>query len=121
MPKGICHCDFHSSNLLFLNGKFNALVDFDDANRTFLLFDLAALIEPFVPSFRLDTWDRFDEQDNVLDYRGTKKTIAEYSKDRALKGIEKKHLFDVYNLSILFDAIWHFERGDADDFYEKKG
>lgn len=119
LPKGICHCDFHSSNVLFLDGKFNALVDFDDANRTFLLFDLAALIEPFIPSYRWDTWDRFDGHDDVLDYRGAKKTIAEYSKYRVLRSIEKKHLFDVYKLSILLDAVWYFKRGDANEFYEK--
>ncbi len=40
LPKGICHCDFHFSNVLFTKGKFSALIDFDDANYTFLTFDL---------------------------------------------------------------------------------
>ena len=33
--------------------------------------------------------------------------------------IEKKHLFDVYKLSIMIDSIWNYERGGAEDFYEK--
>lgn len=51
LPKGICHCDFHFSNALFKNGRLSALIDFDDANYTFLMFDLAWLINPFMPSF----------------------------------------------------------------------
>jgi homoserine kinase type II len=45
LPKGICHCDFHFSNVLFKDSKFNALLDFDDANYTFLMFDLVGLVE----------------------------------------------------------------------------
>jgi len=33
---------------------------------------------------------------------------------------EKKYLFDVFKLSILFDCIWFFERGDVEDFFEKR-
>jgi Ser/Thr protein kinase RdoA (MazF antagonist) len=36
LPRGICHCDFHFSNLLFQDGELVALLDFDDANHTFL-------------------------------------------------------------------------------------
>jgi homoserine kinase type II len=42
LPNGICHCDFHFSNVLFKDGKFKALIDFDDANYTYLMFDLVA-------------------------------------------------------------------------------
>ncbi len=45
---------------------------------------------------------------------------AEYMKHRPLRPIEKRHLFDVYKLSILFDCIWFFERGEVNDFYEKR-
>ncbi len=120
LPKGICHCDFHFSNILFKNGEFNALIDFDDANYTYTTFDLICLIEPFISSFTWKTWDKFKPTDNVLNLKKTKKIISEYQKYRPLNNIEKKYLFDVYKLSILIDCIWYFERGNAKDFYEKR-
>jgi len=120
LPKGVCHCDFHFSNVLFLNGKFNALIDFDDANYTFLIFDLVSLVEPFVPSFRHYNWYEHKVTDNVFDFRETKLIVSEYEKYRPLNNNEKRHIFDVYKLSFLFDCIWYFERGDAKDFFEKR-
>lgn len=118
--KGICHCDFHFSNVLFKNDKFNALIDFDDANYTFLVFDLVCLINPFTPEFDWNTWKKYKKNDNVFDFGETRKVISEYSKYRPLDNNEKKYLFDVFKLSILFDCIWFFERGDVEDFFEKR-
>jgi len=111
LPKGICHCDFHFSNVLFKDGKFNALLDFDDANYTFLMFDLVGLIES--AAWRHD-------KDEVLDFSEARKVLSEYMRHRCLNNNEKRHLFDVYKLSILFDCVWYFERGDTTDFYEKR-
>jgi Ser/Thr protein kinase RdoA (MazF antagonist) len=120
LPKGICHCDFNFSNVLFLNNRFNALIDFDDANYTFLIFDLAGLINPFKKSFEWNTWSNFEEDKNVFNFREAPKTVSEYMKYRGLTKEEKRHLFDVFKLSIMFDCIWYFERGNARDFYEKR-
>ncbi len=120
LPKGVCHCDFHFSNVLFKNNKFVSLIDFDDANFTYLAFDLVSLIEPFKPSFNWKTWKKFKINDDVLDFEKTKKIIEGYSKYRKLEKIEKKHLFDIYKLSFLIDCVWKFERGDYKDFYEKR-
>jgi Ser/Thr protein kinase RdoA (MazF antagonist) len=120
LPKGVCHCDFHFSNVLFTNGKFNALIDFDDANYTFLTFDLAALIDPVVWSFDHNTWPDFKTGEPILDFREARKIISEYMKHRPLRVVEQKHLFDVLKLSILFDCIWRFARGDAEGFFERR-
>src|SRR4030095_12494401 len=120
LPKGVCHCDFHFSNVLFTNNKFNALIDFDDANYTFLVYDLAALINPFVKSFEWDTWTNFKKDENVFDFAEARKTVSEFIKYRPLNDSEKKHLFDVFKLSIMFDCIWYFKRGNVKDFYEKR-
>ncbi|MCK5026614.1 MAG: homoserine kinase [Nanoarchaeota archaeon] len=120
LPKGICHCDFYFSNVLFKDDKFNALIDFDDANYTYSLYDLTCLIEPFVPSFNWNTWDRFKITDKVFNFKETKKVVHEYMRFRQLNNNEKKHLFDVYKLSILIDCVWYFKRGKAKDFYEKR-
>lgn len=120
LPKGICHCDFHFSNVLFKNGKFNALIDFDDANYTFLSWDLICLIEPFKSTFDWNTWNKFKSTDNVFDFKQPKKVVTEYMKYRHLNSTEKKYLFDIYKLSILMDCVWYFKRGNANDFFEKR-
>jgi len=111
LPKGVCHCDFHFSNVLFKDGAFHALLDFDDANYTFLMFDLVGLIESAA-------WHH--ERNETLDFGEARKVLSEYMRHRSLNDNEKRHLFDVYKLSILFDSVWFFKRGDAADFYEKR-
>lgn len=120
LPRGICHCDFHFSNVLFKNGKFNALIDFDDANYTYLTYDLAALIDPFKPTFTWDTWSNFGKDENVFNFEGARKIVSKYVRYRPLNNNEKKYLFDVYKLSIMLDCIWYFGRGGANDFYERR-
>jgi homoserine kinase type II len=111
LPKGICHADFHFSNVIFNNGEFSALLDFDDANYTYLLFDLVGLIESWA-------W-RYDK-DEIINFKEAKKIVLEYTKHRPLKTVEKEHLFDVYKLCIFIDCVWFFERGEIEDFYEKR-
>lgn len=111
LPKGICHCDFHFSNVLFKGDRFNALIDFNDANYTFLMFDLVGLIESAA-------WRR--DKDKALNFDEARKTLSEYMEYRPLNNNEKRHLFDLYKLSILFDCVWYFGRGDAIGFYEKR-
>lgn len=120
LPKGICHCDFHPSNILFNNGDLTALLDFDDANYTYLIYDLATLIDPFLPSFTWQTWSHFAKEACVFDFREAIETILEYDRYRPLSRNEKWFLFDVYKLSILFDSIWYYARGNSKDFYEKR-
>lgn len=120
LPRGVCHCDFHSSNVLFKNGEFKALIDFDDANYTYLSYDLAALLNPFVRSFKWDTWFNFGKDEDIFDFGEAQETVAEYIKHRVLSSVEKEHLFDVFKLSIMFDCVWYYDRGDAEDFFEKR-
>jgi Ser/Thr protein kinase RdoA (MazF antagonist) len=118
--KGICHCDFHYLNLLFKDGEITALLDFDDANETYLTFDLAYMLRPFLPAFEWNTWNQFDSTDNILDFTTARTAVSEYSMVRPLAEQEKRHLFDVLKLSILVDCLWYFERGDVTDFFEKR-
>jgi Ser/Thr protein kinase RdoA (MazF antagonist) len=110
LPKGICHCDFHFSNVLFQDDEFVALLDFDDANYTYLQFDLVGLIEYWA-------WHHTAE---MLDLEKAREVVHMYMKHRKLSPLEQLHLFDVYKLSILFDCVWYFARGDTCDFYEKR-
>src|SRR5438067_1872659 len=72
------------------------------------------------PPFDWDTWSRFRQDENVLDFREARKTVQEYSRYRPLGKNEQHHLFDVFKLTILFDCIWRFHRGAGHDFYEKR-
>ncbi len=116
LPKGICHCDFHFSNVLFEENeageasKLVALLDFDDANYTYLQFDLVGLMEYWA----------WPHTANSLDMVRARRVVQTYMKHRPLPLIEQRHLYDVYKLSILFDCVWYFGRGGADDFYEKR-
>jgi len=109
LPKGICHCDFHPSNLLFRSGRLVALLDFDDANYTFLTFDLVNLVDYWL-------WP----PDGELDFAEAREVLRQYEKHRKLNASERKHLYDVYKLQILVDCLWFFERGGAADFREKR-
>jgi len=110
LPKAICHCDFHFSNVLFNGNKLVALLDFDDANYTFMQFDLVGLIEYWA-------WEDTAE---TLDLQKARTVVQEYMRHRPLPAIEQHHLFDVYKLSILFDCVWYFERGTSAHFREKE-
>jgi len=110
LPKGICHCDFHFSNVLFQDDQFVGLIDFDDANYTYLTFDLVCLIDSW-------TWPFCSK---TLNSEQACEIVQAYQMHRPLGTLEKWHLFDVHKLSILFDCIWYFNRGSGDDFYERK-
>lgn len=86
------------------------LIDFDDANYTYLGFDLVGLIE---------TW-AWPHQADGLNFDQARWIVESYEGWRPLSLIERHHLFDLHKLSILFDAVWYFGRGGADDFYEKR-
>ena len=110
LPKGICHCDFHFSNVLFQGDEFVALLDFDDANYTYLQFDLVGLMEYWAwPNTR-----------DLLDLAAAREVAQVYGQHRPLPSVEQEHLFDVYKLSILYDCVWYFSRGSAHDFREKR-
>ncbi|MFN2227658.1 MAG: homoserine kinase [Anaerolineae bacterium] len=110
LPRGICHCDFHFSNVLFHGDEFAALIDFDDANRTFLPFDLVGLIEAWA-------WPHTSD---ALDLAEARRVVQAYCEHRPLAPTEQWHLYDVYKLSILFDCVWFFSRWEGDGFYEKR-
>ncbi|MBT5875131.1 MAG: phosphotransferase [Candidatus Latescibacteria bacterium] len=109
IPKGICHCDFDLSNLLFHGDRLTALLDFDDANYTYQSFDLVHLVESHA-------WPHGGEYDRIKACR----VIREYQRNRAMDPLEIRHFFDVCKLSILVDSLWFFDRGRLPDFNEKR-
>jgi homoserine kinase len=108
-PKGICHCDYHYTNLLFRGDEFVALIDFDDANRTYTQFDLVCLIEYWA-------WPRAER----IDLERARRIAQAYAKHRPMSAIEQECMYDVYKLSILFDCVWYFDRGTVEGCLERR-
>jgi homoserine kinase type II len=44
LPKGVCHGDVNPTNFLYLHRKLSAVLDFDQASYTWLLYDVAQLV-----------------------------------------------------------------------------
>lgn len=110
LPTGICHGDFHLSNVLFRDDEFVALLDFDDANITYLPFDLVGLVEYWA----------WPDRAARLDLTRARDVVQEYENHRPLSAIERRHLYDVYKFSILLDCVWYFERGAVEASREKR-
>lgn len=108
LRKGICHTDLHYTNILYRGIKLSALLDFDDANYTYQVFDIVGLVDGWA-------W-RFEEP---FDLKQARKIVSAYQEHRRLTAVERRYLFDVYKLSILIDCLWFYERGSGDHFYEQ--
>lgn len=120
LPMSVCHCDWTADNLLFENGRVCAVLDFDNANYTYTCFDLAYMLEPWKDGFAHDTWQKFARGASVLDLSKAIPLLRAYENIRPLMESERAHLFDVQKLGILVDCLWFFDRGGAQDFYERR-
>ncbi|MGI6664271.1 MAG: phosphotransferase [Christensenellaceae bacterium] len=118
--RGICHCDYTDTNILYRGNEIHALLDFDDANETYLFFDIISFINFFAPSFSHATWIQSDEHTDILDFSQAKMFLPLFEKTLPIPALDKMHLYDILKLSILFDAVWYFKRGASNDFYEKR-
>lgn len=119
LPKGLCHCDFDTSNVLWRNGDLVCLIDYDVACISNFILDIALLGNPFIQEFEWDTWENFPENSQPITLSQMKDVIGSYSKHRILADSEKLHLFDAVRLSILIDCLWFFDRGVEGSFFEK--
>lgn len=95
LPKGICHCDSNPSNFLYTDGKLSAVLDFDQASYTWLLYDVAQMIYWW-------TWP--NKGDIQLDKSSD--LVAHYETVRKLSDDERCHLFDVLKLVHLVGIGW---------------
>lgn len=95
LPMGVCHCDSNPSNFLYTDGKLSAVLDFDQASYTWLLYDVAQMIYWW-------TWP--NKSDIQLDK--SKDLVAQYEVVRTLSDDERRHLFDVLKLVHLVGIGW---------------
>lgn len=120
MTTGVCHCDFYFTNILYRGDEVRALLDFDDANETYLFFDIVSFIDFFVPGFNHETWSGFEKDAEILDFALAKKVLRVFEQVLEIPQTDKKHLYDILKLGILTDCIWYYARGNADDFFERR-
>lgn len=120
LEQGVCHCDFHYTNVLYRGDEVAALLDFDDANETWLYFDIVSEIDFFRPGFDHDSWASFAPEADVVDLNQAREYVAVYEQVRPIPALDRAHLFDILKLGILVDCIWYFDRGALPDFYEKR-
>lgn len=117
---GVCHCDFHYTNILYIGDSISALLDFDDANETYLYFDIVSAIDFFRAGFDHESWPRFEPQADIVDLAQARACLAEFERHHAIPALDRAHLFDILRLGILIDCIWYFDRGEPHDFFEKR-
>lgn len=101
MPKGTVHGDTNPTNFLYSNGQVSAVLDFDQASYTHLLYDLANLIYWW-------TWPNKGD----VDFDRTRTLIASYETVRQLSETEKSHLFDMLKLCICVGIGWFIYEAD---------
>lgn len=97
LPEGVCHCDINPSNFLYKNSSVSAVLDFDQASYTWLLYDVAQMIYWW-------TWPNNGE----IELKKTRDLVAHYESVRQLEAEEKRHLFDVLKLVHLVGIGWSF-------------
>jgi homoserine kinase type II len=102
LPKGVCHCDTNRSNFLYKDGKLAAVLDFDQASYTWLLYDVAQMIYWW-------TWPNKGD----IQFDKSRDLVAQYETVRKLSDEEKDRLFDVLKLVHLVGIGW----GLADDSF----
>lgn len=109
LSKGIVHGDLDPSNIIFEKDKIKAIIDFDDSNYTYLVFDIIGLIDR--KNYRFLGHKYFELIRYVID---------RYEKHNSLSDADKFHFFDVLKLSIMIDCFWFFDRGKFSNFIEKE-
>ncbi len=100
LPKGVVHADYNSNNILFQGDKLVAVLDFDDANYNYLIYDVARMLYHWV----------YHSGKPVFNFKKAKILIQEYNKFRRLSLLEQKHLFDAFKMVILVFLV----RGSAE-------
>jgi len=102
LPKGVCHCDSNRSNFLYKDGKLAAVLDFDQASYTWVLYDVAQMIY----------WWTWPDKGNIqLDE--SRDLVAHYETVRQLSDTERHALFDMLKLVHLVGIGWSL----ADDSF----
>ncbi len=95
LPKGVCHRDSNPTNFLYENGEISAVLDFDQAGFTWLLFDVAQMIY----------WWAWPNKGNI-ELNKARDLVTRYELVRKLHNVEREHLFDALKMVHLVGIGW---------------
>ena len=101
LPLGMCHCDLNPSNFLYRNGVLAAVLDFDMASHTKLLYDVANLLYWWANPVVNDRWQERAQE-----------ALLAYEELRPLTTPERSHLYDMFKLVFLTSIAWFLNRPD---------
>ena len=96
LPTGLIHSDIFPDNIIQKNGNLVAIIDFEEASNSHLIFDLGMAITGLL------------SMDNIVDMSYPKALIKGYQKVKSLTPIEKEflNLFCIY--TAVTTSIWRF-------------
>lgn len=95
LPRGICHCDTNPSNFLYFHGRISAVLDFDMASYTWLLYDVATVLYWWAYPRTHESW-----------LSRTREILQAYQDVRPLTELEKQHIFDIWKMVLLTNIGW---------------
>ena len=99
LPLGVCHRDTNPTNFLYRDGHVSAVLDFDQAGYTWLLYDVAELLYWWA-------WPDGGEIDRTI----ARESLAGYMAVRPLTHDEWRHLYDALMMINLVDYAWYFDQ-----------
>ncbi len=82
-PKGLVHMDIHTENMIVKNDKIVSILDFEDANRNYFIYDIGLVI-----------FDTCFIKNKILSEKRINAFLESYEKIRPLKDIERKYIYD---------------------------
>ena len=114
LPTGFIHGDLFTDNVLIENGKFKAVLDFEDAGHNLLIFDIGMAV---VGLCREDSRIRLEK---------VRALLSGYQKTRILDKNEKQSLLTSIKLTAVLTSAWRFWKytltesdPDRSDHYRK--
>ena len=99
-PAGIIHGDLYLDNSLFLDGKLQTFIDFEQAGRGRFILDLGIAI----------SGSCLDTQGETVDLEFMKNFIEGYEKHRKLLAIEKEYMNVAVLVGFFSISLWRIKR-----------
>ena len=96
LPTGFIHGDLFTDNVLIEDGKFKAVIDFEDAGNNLLIFDIGMAV---VGLCREDSRIRLEK---------VRALVSGYQNTRILDKNEKQSLFASIELAAVLTSAWRF-------------
>lgn len=82
-PKGLVHMDIHTENMIVKDDKILAILDFEDSNMNYFIYDIGLVI--------LDTCF---VKNKILSERRISAFLESYEEIRPMKAVEEKYIYE---------------------------